>query len=243
MLSVTNPALPLPRPNHHRPAETGSLGEWLDATAHFSSRRYSRGESLCLEGHPATGIFVLLSGRAKEYLTSPRGKTAIVRIARPGDLVAVEPMVSGVDYLTTVDAIEDTVARFIPKRDFMGLMLQDEGFRLKVTQQLGERCRCAYSSVRRMGFAASMPARIAHFLLQWPENGPAPKTIRGGEGGITQEEISSIVGATRETVSRVIASFRRQGWIRREGASWQIIKKDLLSDLAREQCAAGGSAL
>jgi CRP/FNR family transcriptional regulator len=209
-----------------------------ESGAPFTPVHYSRGARLCLEGHPASGVFCICTGRAKEYFISQHGKTAILRISMPGDLVGLEPMLAGTAYATTVEAMEPTMAYFITRRDFQGLMRQDDTFRMRVAQQLSRRCKSAYSRVRRAGYAASIPARLAHFLLRWSRDmGAANQTyIRMG---LTHEEISQLIGSTRETVSRVFARFRRCGWIRMEGTQLQIVKRDLLSDIAREQRAIG----
>jgi CRP/FNR family cyclic AMP-dependent transcriptional regulator len=198
---------------------------------------YSRGAQLCLEGHSASGIFRICTGRAKEYFTSQHGKTAILRISLPGDLIGLEPMIAGTAYATTVEAIESTTAYFITKRDFLGLMRQDETFRLRVAKQLSERCKGAYSSVRQLGFAASIPARVAHFLLRWVSDTTSVNGDQSIRIGLTHEEIGHMIGTVRETVSRTITSFRRRGWIRTSGAKLQIVKRGPLSALAKEQCA------
>lgn len=209
-----------------------------ESDAPFPALHYSRGARLCLEGHPASGVFCLCTGRAKEYFMSQHGKTAILRISMPGDLVGLEPMLAGTAYATTVEAMEPTTAYFITKRDFQGLMRQDESFRLKVAEQLSKRCKSAYSGVRQVGFASSIAARLAHFLLRWSRDAGAANqaNIRMG---LTHEEISQLIGSTRETVSRVLTRFRRRGWIRTAGEQLQILKRDPLSALAREQRATG----
>ena len=207
--------------------------------ASWAPVRYSRGEHLCLEGHQASGIFCICTGRAKEYFISPHGKTAILRISMPGDLIGLEPMLSGSTYATTVEAMEPTTAYFITRRDFLGLMRQDDTFRTKVAQQLSRRCKSAYSGIRQVGFAASISARLAHLLLRWFRERNAASNQTNIQMGLTHEEISQIIGSTRETVSRILTRFRRRGWIRINGTRLQIVKRDVLSALAREQRATG----
>lgn len=199
---------------------------------------YSRGTTLCLEGHPAAGVFCICTGRAKEYFISQHGKTAILKISMPGDLVGLEPMLAGTAYATTVEAMEPTTVYFITRRDFQGLMRQNETFRIKVTEQLSKRCKSAYGRVRQVGFAASIAARLAHFLLGWShDTGAADQT--NIQMGLTHEEISQLIGSTRETVSRILTRFHRPGWIRTKGTQLQIVNRDSLSALAREQRATG----
>ena len=238
MLAIIN-STSLPRPQPVVPDRNPSFPGTLDLDASIAPLSYARGEQLCQEGHPAAGAFLLRSGRAKEYFISQHGKTAILRISMPGDLIGVEPMLAGGVYATTVEAMEPTVAYFITKRDFLGLMRQDETFRMKVAEQLSRRCKSAYSGVRQVGFAASIPARVAAFLLCWPRETASANDQASIRMGLTHEEISQLIGSTRETVSRIFTRFRRKGWIRTEGPQLQIVKRDSLSALAREQRATG----
>jgi CRP/FNR family transcriptional regulator, cyclic AMP receptor protein len=215
-----------------------SLPDTHELGTPFAPVNYSRGATLCLEGHPAAGAFCICTGRAKEYFISQHGKTAILRISMPGDLVGLEPMLAGTAYATTVEALEPTTAYFITRRDFQGLMRQDETFRIKVTEQLTKRCKSAYGRVRQAGFAASIAARLAHFLLGWSRDKGAPDQT-SIQTGLTHEEISQLIGSTRETVSRILTRFRRLGWIRTKGTQLQIVNEDSLSALAREQRATG----
>src|SRR5262245_59111563 len=48
---------------------------------------YLKGSVLFAEGQPARGVYAVCSGRVKLYLTSAEGKTLIVKIAQPGDLL------------------------------------------------------------------------------------------------------------------------------------------------------------
>jgi CRP/FNR family transcriptional regulator, cyclic AMP receptor protein len=232
MLSIAN--LVSTRPGlsivHHQ--DPGASMDGHEAYANLVPLIYARGARLCLEGHPADGVFGICSGKAKEYFVSAHGKTAILRIAMPGDLVGLEGMIEGTAYPTTVEAIEPTRAYFITKRDFLGAMRRDEHFRLKVTEQLSGRCKCAYRGVRRVGFAAPVPARVAHFLLHWPPTRKGEQSIRIG---LTHEEIGQAIGTARETVSRIIAVFRQKGWLRVRGAQWRIIKRAPLSALAAQE--------
>ncbi|MGE5321585.1 MAG: Crp/Fnr family transcriptional regulator [Actinomycetota bacterium] len=189
---------------------------------------YPRGTQLCMEGHQADGVFALCDGRAKESVTSDRGKTAILRIAFPGDLIGLEAVIGNTTYTTTVETIDAARAYFINRRDLLGAIRCDESFRSAVAAQLSERCRRAYNDIRSFAFAQSVPARVAHFLLNWRQDGSNAKPGPSLCMNLTHEEIGQAIGSTRETVSRIVSSFRRKGWIRITGIHWKIEDRDSL---------------
>src|ERR1700685_40129 len=71
---------------------------------------YPKGALLCIEGQPARGVFVLCTGRAKLSTTSSEGKSIILRIAEPGELLGMTAVVSSTPYEATVETLEPSQA-------------------------------------------------------------------------------------------------------------------------------------
>ena len=92
------------------------------------------------------------------------------------------------------------------------------------------------NEIRSLGLSNSVPEKIAKLLLQWAEHPldfcgnkkPQEISIRVT---LTQEEIAQFVGTSRETVSRVLGDFKRKGWVRIKGATWNITNKRALENL------------
>ena len=80
---------------------------------------YPKGALLCLEGQPPRGIFVLCTGRAKLSTTSSEGKSMILRIAEPGEVLGLTAVVSGTPYEATVETLEPSQANFISQAEFL----------------------------------------------------------------------------------------------------------------------------
>src|SRR5947209_6965653 len=80
---------------------------------------YPKGALLCLEGQAPRGIFVLCTGRAKLVTTSAEGKSIILRIAEPGEVLGLTAVVSNSPYEATVETLEPSQANFISQGDFV----------------------------------------------------------------------------------------------------------------------------
>lgn len=198
----------------------------------WAALHYPRGAQLCTEGLSADGVFQIVQGRAKECFSSESGKTAILRIAGPGDLIGVEAVLSSGNYATTVQTLEPTKAYFIPRRDLLDALRRDEKFRAHVVQQLGTRCKTAYADIRRCALTTSVSARLAQFLLGWNEDNTETEGGQSIRMSLTHEEIGQLLCISRETASRIISRFRRKGWIRTRGVQWRIQNRQALAALA-----------
>ena len=98
---------------------------------------------------------------------------------------------------------------------------------------LARRLRRINSALADLIFT-DVPGRVAKTLLQLANR------FGTQEGGalrvnhdLTQEEIAQLVGASRETVNKALATFVYRGWIRLEGKSVLIIDTEHLAKRAR----------
>jgi CRP/FNR family cyclic AMP-dependent transcriptional regulator len=196
---------------------------------------YPKGALLCLEGQPPRGIFVLCTGRAKLSTTSSEGKSMILRIAEPGEVLGLTAVVSGTPYEATVETLEPSQANFISQAEFLRFIPEHPDVGLRVARQLTHNCKCAYGEIRSLGLSNSVPEKLAKLILQWAEHPLEFASKKSHETAIrvtlTQEEIAQLTGTSRETVSRVLGGFRKKGWLRVKGATWTIVNKQALQNL------------
>ena len=197
---------------------------------------YPKGALLCLEGQPPRGIFVLCTGRAKVSTTSADGKTIILRIAEPGEVLGLTSVMEGSPYEATIETLEPTQANFISQQDFIRFVNHYSEVGMKVAHQLTHNCKCAYDEIRSLGLSNSVPQKVAKLLLKWSLQPLASSSRKPHEIAIrvtlTQEEIAQFAGTSRETISRVLADFRKKGWLRIKGATWFIANKQALEKMA-----------
>src|SRR5215470_7884196 len=197
---------------------------------------HPKGTMLCLEGQAARGIYVLCTGRAKLSTTSTEGRSIILRIAEPGEVLGLTAAISKTPYEATVETLEPTQANFISQSDFSRFLQDYPEVGMKVAQQLTHNCKCAYNEIRSIGLSNSVPEKIAKLLLEWaqhplkPAGGKQPQEI-SIRVTLTQEEIAQMVGTSRETVSRVLSDFRKKGWLRVKGATWSIVNRRALQEM------------
>src|SRR5579884_3354802 len=130
---------------------------------------YPKGALLCLEGQPARGVFVLCTGRAKLSTTSAEGKSIILRIAEPGEVLGLTAVLSNTPYEATIETLEPSQANFISQAEFMPFAQEFPEVSMRVAKQLTHNCQCAYSEIRSIGLSKSVPEKIAKLILKWAE--------------------------------------------------------------------------
>lgn len=187
---------------------------------------YPKGAFLCLEGQMPRGIFILCNGRAKITASGADGKTIILGFAAPGEVLGLSAVVSNKPYEVTVETLEATQANFIGRNEFLDFMKRYPDVGMRVAQQLTHTCQAAFEEIRSLGLSHSVPERFARLLLQWAETPSFARREKTGETVLkvasTQEEMAQMIGTSRETVSRIIGDFKKQGLVRVKGATWTI---------------------
>lgn len=190
-----------------------------------SAASYPKGATLFVEGQPARGVFILCNGRVKLSTSSADGKTLILRISEPGEVLGLPATVTGKPYELTADVLEPTQANFITRTDFLNFLRNHGEAALKVAQQLGETYHLAVGEMRTIGLSHSAGEKLARFLLEWTadaqeENGQVKIKLT-----LTHEEIAQMVGASRETVTRLFADFKKKDLVQVKGSTLIIKNK------------------
>ena len=193
-----------------------------------SPASYPKGATLYVEGQPPRGVFVLFRGRVKLSASSVDGRSLILRLAESGDVLGMPATLTGKPYELTADVLEPTQANFIHRQDFLDF-LQDHGeVALRVAQELGEIYHSAVSEMRTIGLSHSVAEKLARFLLDLSAQHDGGKEEVKLTLTLTHEEIAQIIGASRETVTRVFADFKKKQLLQVKGSTLIIKNKAAL---------------
>lgn len=197
---------------------TGSDG--LEVLHHAKRRGVcAAGASLFVEGQAPRGLFVLCAGRVKVSASSPAGRSVIVRVAGPGDVLGLSAVIRAEPFDVSARALELTQFGFIPRDEFLRGLADDRDLALRVARHLSAEVRRAYQQVSRIALAPSARAKLASLLLEWIGDQPGrsePTPLRL-QMLLTHEEIGELIGCTRETIARLLAEFRRERLIESRG--------------------------
>jgi CRP/FNR family transcriptional regulator, cyclic AMP receptor protein len=184
-----------------------------------------------VEGQNPCGIFVLCQGRAKLSTTSRDGKTLIVRIAEAGEILGLHAVVTGGRYELTVETMQPCQLDFVGREDFLRFLAEHADASLHATQHLARDCSDSYGVVRTIGLSHSVSERFARFLLETAADGEVSNGTVRVRLAMTHEEISQLVGTSRETITRLLSEFRKNAMAELKGSTLIIHNHPALKNL------------
>ena len=193
---------------------------------------YPKGSLLFVEGEMPRGIFILCSGRAKLTTSSTEGKTLIVKIAEPGEVLGASATILGKPYEVSAETIEPAQLNFIKRDDFLKLLGTNVEVCMHTAQQLSEKYHAAQREIRSLGLSQTTSEKLAKLLLDWCARG-GEETAKGIRLKVllTHEEIAQMIGTTRETVTRLLSDFKRKKIIDVKGSSVFVMEKNSLESM------------
>ena len=193
---------------------------------------YPKGSLLFVEGEMPRGIFILCSGRAKLTTSSTEGKTLIVKIAEPGEVLGASATILGKPYEVSAETIEPAQLNFIKRDDFLKLLGTNVEVCMHTAQQLSEKYHSAQREIRSLGLSQTTSEKLAKLLLDWCARG-GEETAKGVRLKVllTHEEIAQMIGTTRETVTRLLSDFKRKKIIEMKGSSVFVLEKNSLETM------------
>jgi CRP/FNR family transcriptional regulator, cyclic AMP receptor protein len=197
----------------------------------FTSR-YPKGAVLFVEQDAPRGIFVLCKGRVKLTMTSIEGRTMILRMVGPGEVLGLHAVVSGTPYQATAETMEPCQLNFVRRDEFLRFLRDHAEASIQAAKQLSENYQVACTQIRSLGLTHSASAKLAKFLLETSEDGQITKQGMRVRLALTHEEIGQMIGASRETVTRTMAQFKQKQLVAQNGSFVLIQDRAALENCA-----------
>lgn len=185
------------------------------------------------EGQKPCGIFILCQGRVKLSTTSREGKTLIVRIADAGEVLGLHAVMTGGPYELTVETMQPCQLYFVGRDDMLRFLNAHADACFHATQHLARDCSDSYGVVRTIGLSHSVSERFARFLLDTAADSRVSQGTVRVRLAMTHEEISQLVGTSRETITRLLSEFRRNDLAELKGSMLIIHNHPALKNLVR----------
>ncbi len=192
---------------------------------------YPPGATLFVEGQSCRGIYMLCRGRVKLSVTSSDGHTIILKISQPGEVLGLNAAIAEVPYETTAETGQPCQVNFVKRADFLKFLAEHGDASMHAAMQVGSDCQQAYQQLRSLTMSSSSQ-RMARLILEWSQEDSGVATAHGIKVALTHDEIAQIIGMSRETVTRTLASFRKQGIAELHGSTLLIQNMSVIHQLA-----------
>ena len=189
------------------------------------------GATLFVEGQTSRGVYLLCSGKVKMSTSSRDGKVLILKMATAGDILGLSAVASGQPYEVTAETAAPCQVNFVQREALLAFLERFGEAGLRSAQALSREFQSAYRDIHDLILARSSAGKLAKLLLSWtPTADTGGKEIRV-RYGLTHEEMAQMIGASRETVTRLLSDLRKKQLIRLEGSTLVIRNRPALEAL------------
>ena len=173
---------------------------------------YPKGALLFVEGQPTRGLFLICTGQAKLYVNSAEGQSLTLRTVESGEVMCLSSLIADEPYPATAETVCPSQIGFLPRLAFLQLMRAHPDVSLRVARHLSMEIGKAWQQTRMLALAPDTHAKLTQFLLQWADQ-HGQETADGLRITLhmTHEEIARNIGASRESVSRILSDWKQRG--------------------------------
>jgi CRP/FNR family cyclic AMP-dependent transcriptional regulator len=177
------------------------------------------------EGDEAGPLFIILSGKVRVYLSNREGRTVILSEQRAGSYLGELSLLDHEPRSASVMTLEPSVCAIIPKQVFSNwVSAYPEDAGLALIRGLTRRIRMLTDNVRSLALS-DVYGRLAKVLHDLAVSDPEREGEWLLEGKFSHQELASLVGASREMVSRILKDLTKGGYVVNEGKKIRILKR------------------
>lgn len=199
--------------------------------SHMRRRRASRGQPLLRAGAAGDEVVIVLEGRVKLVAYGADRREVVLGLRGPGDLIGEMAALGGQRRTASAVAVdEDVQAAYLSAEELRRFLAAHPGVALVLIRMLVRRLSEADRDRIDLATQDSV-GRVAKRLVELAADHGTPDGAGTRiELSLTQDELASWTGATRETVSRALALMRRLGWIGTDNRSITVLDADALRE-------------
>ena len=190
------------------------------------------GAILFVEGQSPRGMFILCAGKVNLSTTSREGKILILKTAQSGEALGLSAAISGAGYESTAETATPCQLNYVDRKHFLELMESHSDFGMHTAQCLSRDFQSAYRDIHDLVLTRSSAGKLARLLLS---NLPAQADEDDKpriHSSMTHEEMAQRIGASRETVTRLLGDLKKKQLIRLDGPTLVIRNRTKLEALA-----------
>ena len=194
---------------------------------------FHQGEIIFHRDDPGTTLFVIKIGRVRIYLSSPEGQEVALAVFGAGEAFGELALLDGQPRSASAVAIEPTETYCIQRADFIAVATRRPRIALQMLATVSHRLRTTDAMVEDLLFL-DVHGRVAKKLLELAESNGVrtPEGIRI-ELKLTQSDLAAMVGASRESVNKVMSYLLDKQYVSVEKRKITVMR---LTELRKRIC-------
>ena len=196
-------------------------------------KKFTKSDIIFNEGDFYLGFYILLKGAVKIFNVTAEGKESVVHIVKPLTAFADIPLFEGSNYPVNGQAIEESLALFIPKEGFIDLLKKNHEISLKMLAGFAKRLKALVAQIEDLS-SKEVVNRLAKYLVKEikknkTDNLPEPII----KLTVPKSTIASYLGTITETLSRTFKKLHDERIIRVVGKKIFVSDQKRLKELAK----------
>jgi CRP/FNR family cyclic AMP-dependent transcriptional regulator len=195
-------------------------------------RTHEAGETLFSESDESDFVYIMLEGRVKLSVSSTGGRRLIVGHATVGEFVGVASLMCGRPQEMAAETVYTSKVGAIGRNNFLNFLLRHPDVYRVVSEELGREFNRACEQLRTVVLSTTAPQKLARLLLEWGKDGQVTESGARFRFCMTHEELGECIGASRETVTRVMTTFKTKKLVMLNGSTLTIPNTMALENVA-----------
>lgn len=187
-------------------------------------RRFSKGDTIYYQGDMPSSFYYLKKGKVKVYMTSADGMEKILSTAKSGEILGEAAFFDKMPRISCAEAVTDSEIAVINQQLLINLIQSNPDIAMELLNIQAKRIRELSAQIDSMTFLQA-DGRIARLLLQSCNSNSSTVNL-------THEEIAGIIGVSRVTVSKILNSFKRKGYLKTAYRKIILVDKNSLYALS-----------
>jgi len=184
--------------------------------------KFQKNNLILMESEEGNSLFMISKGSVKISRISDNGREVILAILREGDFFGEMSLLDGLARSANVTAIEDSELLTLNRDDFLNVIQRFPQITVILLKELAKRIRKSGSQIKSLSLLNSN-GKVASTLLQLVVEGDIKEDGRAIINKIpSQQNLANMAGLSRETFSRVMHNFIRDGHLQKEGRKLTI---------------------
>lgn len=189
-------------------------------------RRFARGMIIFHKGAVGQNLYLIESGRVRIFSLSEEGREITLNMYGPGECFGELSLLDGLPRSAGAVAMENMAAYTLRRDNFLRLLDKNPQMANSILELMSMRLRYTTRLAESFAFMDAY-GRVAAKLLELADRYGVGEDGNEIEMRLTQRELASWVAVSRESVNKVLGTFRDQGMITIDGGLITI--KDRLS--------------
>lgn len=189
----------------------------------LGAQSFERGEAIFHQGSPGNVLYIIVTGQVRIYTISEAGQELSVTIFRAGDFFGELALLDGQPRSASAVAMGRTSALLLHRSAFLHAVHDYPPIAVAILEAMAQRLRQSTSHADLLGTSSAIQRVARQILALASRYGQREGDVTHIDLRLTQDDLASLVGTTRETANRALANLRDQGLIQMARARVSVL--------------------